>query len=112
MSMPFAFAGCRASFYLTHAKVAANTKPDAAHSSHATAPPPPPAAAAAAGPLRGVYAPYLHECIERDGSKTVGLGLSMWILMLAFVLLSGTPQKFRFSTNLMNELTPTLGCAQ
>jgi hypothetical protein len=81
----FSFAACRASFYLTHAKVAANTKPVATHGSHDTAP-----QAAAAGPLSGVYTPYLHECIERDGSKTVGLGLSMWILMLAFVLLSGT----------------------
>jgi hypothetical protein len=37
----------------------------------------------------GLYAPYLLECIERDGSQTVGLGLPMWILVLAFVLLSG-----------------------
>jgi hypothetical protein len=27
--------------------------------------------------------------MERDGSQTVGLGLPMWILVLAFVLLSG-----------------------
>jgi hypothetical protein len=45
-----------------------------------------PAAAAGSG---GLYAPYLLECIERDGSQTVGLGLPMWILVLAFVLLSG-----------------------
>jgi hypothetical protein len=83
---------CRASFYLTHLKHAAPSTADTSHaaaaatdSSHHTNA----AAAAAAVIAGGLYAPYLLECIERDGSQTVGLGLPMWILVLAFVLLSG-----------------------
>jgi hypothetical protein len=64
-------------------------------SSNNITPPPPPAAATAAPDTvavqgaGGLYAPYLLEYMERDGSQTVGLGLPMWILVLAFVLLSG-----------------------
>jgi hypothetical protein len=79
---------CRASFYLTHLQQAAQHVHDlsaakAAESDqdHTTAP--------AATASDGLYAPYLLECIERDGSQTVGLGLPMWLLVLAFVLLSG-----------------------
>jgi hypothetical protein len=84
---------CRASFYLTHlqqqeaehARDLSAAKAAAADNDHTAAP----AAAAAATPAVGLYAPYLLECIERDGSQTVGLGLPMWLLVLAFVLLSG-----------------------
>ncbi|WIA19680.1 hypothetical protein OEZ85_005608 [Tetradesmus obliquus] len=93
----------RASFYLTHRSQAASaatedsphhqlSKAAAADSSHYPA-----AAAGAASPqgssssssAAGLFGPYLLECMERDGSKTVGLGLPMWLLVLAFVLLSG-----------------------
>lgn len=52
---------------------------------------PQPAAPAANSAAAGVglYAPYLLESVERDGSKVVGLGLPMWLLVIAFVLLSG-----------------------
>ncbi|KAF6252972.1 hypothetical protein COO60DRAFT_478769 [Scenedesmus sp. NREL 46B-D3] len=97
------YAVLRASFYLTHLRHAAHSPGDdsgtakaattAAESSHSTGASTAAAAAAAASGLAqgagGLYAPYLLECIERDGSKTVGLGLPMWILVLCFVLLSG-----------------------
>jgi hypothetical protein len=38
---------------------------------------------------RGVFAMYLSECLERDSAKAVGLGLPMWVMLLAFVLVSG-----------------------
>ncbi|WIA39962.1 hypothetical protein OEZ86_013392 [Tetradesmus obliquus] len=79
----------RASFYLTHVNQT-STKP---HNDVSTAA----AAAGASSPQgsssssssAGLFGPYLLECMERDGSQTVGLGLPMWLLVLAFVLLSG-----------------------
>jgi hypothetical protein len=32
---------------------------------------------------------YLSECLERDSAKAVGLGLPMWVMLIAFVLVSG-----------------------
>ena len=37
----------------------------------------------------GLFAPYLLECLERDGAAVVGFGLGSWLALLAFVLLSG-----------------------
>eukprot|EP00878_Enallax_costatus_P041931 GHUV01048859.1.p1 GENE.GHUV01048859.1~~GHUV01048859.1.p1 ORF type:complete len:610 (+),score=193.30 GHUV01048859.1:830-2659(+) len=50
---------------------------------------PPAPAVTATVPGLGLYGPYLLESAERSGSQVVGLGLPMWILMIAFVLLSG-----------------------
>lgn len=117
----------RASFYLTHLQShhappagKAAAAHDAPHTHCSTAPPVHSSTAAkaavngdasingkaAAALPAGLYRPYLLENIERDGSKAVGLGLPMWILVICFVLLSGDARPLIVVTQKQSDFLP------